>query len=473
MPIDQGGWALTATFPIWGAGKGPQPFRTALDYDNFLKRIAGFTEWVDTAVANMRRGMQRGMVQPRAAMESLLPQLAAMVVDDPKQSPFYEPIANFPPAVGAEDRERLTQAYEAAIRTQIVPAYRRLHAFVRDEYVAKARTTAGLSGMPEGGKLYAYHLRAQTTMSLKPAEIQAIGRREMTAARQKMEALKEASGFAGSLQQWAAKLESERVRYTKPEEVIADYRALHERVYPQLGKLFSRLPLGRYEIRQVEAYREDGSPSQYWRASPGRPAIFYVNLRALKTAPVGVSELLFLHETLPGHHLQIGLARENTALPNFRRTTNYPIFAEGWASYSETLGFDLGLYRDPYQHLAFLNADLSRSAALVADVGLHVEGWSREHAIEFILEQTLSRQLYADAERGTRSHVERAMVWPAYSTVYKLGLMKMLELRARAEAKLGKRFDLRAFHDEMLKDGALPVAILEDKIDRWIASLNQ
>jgi uncharacterized protein (DUF885 family) len=171
--------------------------------------------------------------------------------------------------------------------------------------------------------------------------------------------------------------------------------------------------------------------------------------------------------------LQLALARENAALPNFRRVAHYPIYGEGWASYSETLGFDLGLYRDPYQHLAFLNADLARSAALIMDVGLHVEGWSREQAIEFMLAQTLSGQLFPDAERGARSQVERAMVWPAFSTVYKLGMMKMLELRARAEAKLGQRFDLRAFHDEILKDGALPLAILEEKIDRWIASLNR
>jgi uncharacterized protein (DUF885 family) len=200
--------------------------------------------------------------------------------------------------------------------------------------------------------------------------------------------------------------------------------------------------------------------------------VFYVNLRGLKTAPVDTSEQLFLHETLPGHHLQIALARENTALPNFRRGAHYSIFSEGWASYSETLGFDLGLYRDPYQHLAFLNSDLARSAALVADVGLHVEGWSREQAVEFVLEQTLSRQLFPDAERGARSGVERTMVWPAYSTVYKLGQMKMLELRARAEAKLGKRFDLRAFHDEILRDGALPVAVLEEKVDRWIHAVD-
>jgi uncharacterized protein (DUF885 family) len=472
MPIDQGGFALTATFPIWGSGKGAQPFRTVVDYDNFLKRIDGFVEWIDTAIANMRRGMARGLVQPRAAMESVLPQLAAMIVDDPKKSPFYEPIASFSDEVPAAERERIAKAYEAAIRTQIVPAYRRLHAFIRDDYLPKTRASAGLSGMPGGDKLYAYYIRANTTTSLTPAELQAIGRREMALALQKMEALKAASGFSGPLKEWAAKLYAQRTRYPTPDEIIGAYRALRERVDPQIGRLFGRLPRGDYDFRRVEPHREDGAPSQYWRAGPGRPALFYINMRTLSLGPTGISEALFLHETNPGHHLQISLARENTALPLFRRGGRYHAFVEGWASYAETLGFDLGLYKDPLQHLFFLNGEMSRAAALVVDPGLHARGWSREQAMQFYFDHTLA-SISDDAERGVRSGVERMMVWPAYSTGYKIGQLKMLELRARAEAKLGPRFDLRAFHDEVLKDGAMPLAILEEKIDRWIASLSQ
>lgn len=470
LPVDQGGFNLIATFPVWGAGNGPQPFRNVRDYDNFLNRISGFVEWMDTAIANMRRGMARGMVQPRSVMQEVLAQLAAMIVDDPKQSPFYQPIVNLPANIAAPERQRLAAAYEQAIRTQIIPAYRRMHAFVQDEYLARARANAGLAGLPDAQRLYAHYIRWNLTAALTPQRMQAIGEREMAKALAAMEALKQRSGFAGELRAWAAKLRSERRTYTKPEDIIGEYRALHDRVYPQLGRFFSRLPRAGYEIRRVEANREEGSATQYWRSGPGRPAIFYLNLRGLENEPGGVSELLFLHETLPGHHLQLAGTFENRELPGFRRVAGYAAYVEGWASYAEALGFDLGLYKDPYQHLSYLNADLGRAARLVTDVGLHAQGWSRDRAIRFMLESTLNRELYADAERGARSMIDRDIVMPAYGPSYKIGLMKIQELRARAEAKLGERFDLRAFHDEVLKDGALPLDILEDKIDRWIAA---
>ena len=323
LPIDQGGYSLIATFPIWGSGNGPQPFRTVADYDNFLKRIAGFVAWMDTAIANMRRGMARGLVQPREAMESVLPQLQAMIVDEPKKSVFYQPIAALPSELPAADRERLAAAYEAAIREQIIPAYRRMHAFIREEYLPKTRASAGLAGLAEGRKLYAHAIRMQTTLELTPGDLQAIGRREMAAARERMEALRKASGFAGSLEEWARQLRTTHARYATADEVIAAYRAMHEQVYPQLGRLFSRLPRASYDIRPVEAHREEGTTSQYWRSGPGRPAVFYVNLRSLKQSGSDVSESLFLHETFPGHHLQIALAQENRALPLFRRGTGY------------------------------------------------------------------------------------------------------------------------------------------------------
>ena len=292
---------------------------------------------------------------------------------------------------------------------------------MRDEYLPKTRSSAGLSGLPGGDKLYAYYVRVNTTTSLTPAEMQAIGRREMALTLQKMEALKVASGFSGPLKEWAAKLYAERTRYATPDEIIGAYRSLRERVDPQLGRLFGRLPRGRYDFRRVEPYREDGTSSQYWRAGPGRPALFYINMRALSLGPIDTSEALFLHETNPGHHLQISLARENTALPLFRRGAGHNAFVEGWASYAETLGFDLGLYKDPLQHLYFLSSELSRAATLVVDPGLHAEGWSREQAMRVLLRSHARPQLSDDVERGMRSWVERMMVWPAFGTVYKIG----------------------------------------------------
>ena len=470
LPIDQGGFNLIVTFPIWGAGNGPQPFRNVRDYENFLKRITGFVVWMDTAIANMRRGMARGFVQPREVMEKTLPQLSAMIVDDPKQSPFYQPVVNLPEEIGIEDRRRLAAAYESAIREQIVPAYRRVRDFVRDEYLPKTRTTAGLSGLPGGEKLYAHFIRAQTTVALTPQEIFDLGQREMKRIRERMEALKKASGFRGDLSAWAVKLREERTAYSKSEDVIAAYHALHERVYPLLGKYFGSLPRAQYEIRQVESYREQSASSQYWRAMSGRPAVFYLNLRTMKSGPVPTSVSLFLHETLPGHHLQMALAQENRGLPGFRRVGHWQAFVEGWAVYAEDLGFEMGLYDDVEQHLNKLSGDMHHAARMVVDVGLHVKGWSREQAIDFIRKNTLGPYLWTDFDSGVASSVERQVSWPGYALGYKIGQLKFLDLRARAQEKLGPKFDLRAFHDELLKDGSLPFDILEAKMERWMAT---
>jgi uncharacterized protein (DUF885 family) len=470
LPLDQGGFNLIATFPIWGSGNGPQPFRNARDYDNFLRRAAGFVEWMDTSIVNMRRGMKSGFVQPREVMVKVLAQLDAMIVEDAKQSPFYEPVTNMPAEIEGEERRRLATAYELAIRTQIVPAYRRVRDFVRDDYLPRSRATAGLAGLPGGEKLYRHYVSTQTTTALTPQEILDLGHREMARTRQSMEALKHASGFQGDLKEWAAKIRDGRERHTTADEVISAYHALHERVYPQLGKLFGSLPKARYEIRRVEAYREDSAPSQYWRASGGRPAVFYVNLRALATGPTAPSVALFLHETFPGHHLQMALAQENRALPNFRRVGHWQAYVEGWAMYAEDLGFDLGLYADPYQHLNKLAGDEFHAARLVTDVGLHVNGWSREQAMKFLEANTLGPHFWIDYQRGLVSTVERQMSWPGYALGYMIGKLKMQELRERARTKLGPKFDLRAFHDEVLRDGALPLDILDAKIERWIAA---
>lgn len=469
LPIDQGGLSLPATYPIFGSGRGGHPFRNVRDYDNFLKRIPGFVEWMDTAIANMRLGMARGFVQPRAVMEKVLPQLDDMIVDDPRKSMFYQPILNMPESIAGDDRVRLTVLYESAIRDRIVPAYRRVRDFVRDEYLPKCRTTAGMSGLPGGDRMYASAVRGFTTTRLTPDEIVEIGQRELARARRDIEALHKASGHGGDINAWAAKLKSEAPHYRTAEEVVAAYRAMHERIEPQLPKLFGRLPQAGYEIRPVEPHREGSSTSQYWRGARGRPAVFYANLRALQLGPVTASESLFLHETLPGHHLQIRIAQENTNLPNFRRLPAYNAFVEGWARYAESLGPELGFYRDPYQHLAWMNGDLTMAVRLILDVGIHSRGWTREQAIAFAQENTLSAILYDDSGRGFESLVERIMAWPGQVLSYKIGELKIRELRGRAESRLGPKFDLRAFHDELLKDGAMPFDILEGKMDRWIA----
>jgi uncharacterized protein (DUF885 family) len=469
LPLDQGGYNLIVTFPVWGSGKGPQPFRNVREYENFLNRIGGFVEWMDTAIANMRHGMARGIVQPRAVMEKVLLQLDAMIVGDIQRSPFYEVVRNMPAEIEGEDRARLSQAYEAAIRDQIVPAYRRVARFVREEYLPKCRTTAGLSGLPRGEQLYGYYIRNQATQNLTAEQIFAIGQREIVRLRGRMEALKKASGYHGTLSEWAVALRHARKTYSTGEEVIAAYQALHERVYPKLSLLFSRLPNAQYEIRAMEAYRQQSSSHQYWRASRGRPAVFYLNLNTLRKAAMGASVSLYLHETLPGHHLQQALAQENRSLPNFRRVGHWQAYTEGWAVYAEDLGFDMDMYDDPYEHLSKLSGDLHHAARLVTDVGIHVKGWSRDEAIDFVRKNTLGPHLWPDFESGVVSSVERQMALPGFALGYTIGQLKFRELRERAHAKLGERFDLRAFHDEVLKGGALPLDILEAKIERWLA----
>ena len=470
LPVEQSGWSMPATFPILGSGKGAHPFRNVRDYETFLKRAPGFVEWTNVAIANMRRGMAIGFTQPRPVMQSVLPQLAAMIVDDVSTSAFYQPILAMPDSIAAPDRERLKVAYEALIREQLVPAYRQLHDFIRDEYLPKSRTAVGLSALPGGAKLYEWHIRANTTLALTPAQIMDIGRSELARTRNEIDALHRASRFAGDVRAWALKLRAETTRYASRAEAIDAYKAMHERVHERVQEIFGRLPRTPYEIRAVEPYREAAAASQYWRAGGGRPAVFYANLRALNREPSPVYVGLFLHETLPGHHLQIAIAQENTALPSFRRIGNYAGFSEGWARYAEWLGLEMGLYDDAYQRLVWLHGDLFSAARLIVDAGIHAQGWSREQAIRFLEDNTLSRELFADYEQGLVSVVERAISVPAYATAYKIGELRFRDLRRRAETELGPRFDVRAFHDELLKDGAMPLEILQAKMERWIAN---
>jgi uncharacterized protein (DUF885 family) len=470
LPLDQGGGGPLDILPVWASGKGPQPFRNVTDYENFLKRLAGFPGWIDAAIANMRAGMKRGIVYPRPTMQRALRQLSPMVVEDATRSPFYQPIHNLPEEIQGEDRRRLAAAYEELIRTQIVPAYRRLRDFVSFEYLVATHDTSGLAGIPGGDKLYAYYVRAFTTLGLGPREIADLGKREMARAREKMERLKEASGFRGELKDWVAQVAKKQERHATADEALAGYRALHDRVHPQLGKLFGTLPKAPYEIQRTDVEREDTQPSLYRRGTRDRPATVFINMRAARRGSVGVSERLFLHEAVPGHHLQIAIAQESRDLPGFRRTGSWLAFNEGWAVYAEELGHELGLYRDLYQHLAILNADLSRAARLVVDVGLHSDRWTFGQAIQFLRDNTLDAYFSPGSDGGLASAVERQMARPAFHLAYKMGQLKFLELRERAQARLGAKFDVRAFHDELLKDGALPLDILEEKMARWLAA---
>jgi uncharacterized protein (DUF885 family) len=457
--------SLAVEFPVMGSGKGVHPFRTPADYDHFLKRIAKFDDWVDTAIQNMRQGVDRGVVQPRVVMERALPQIEAMIVADPKQSLFFQPILQMPEYFSEADKIRLTRAYAQAIEERIVPSYRKLRDFIRKEYLPRTRATVGMSDVPEGNAWYDHLVKAQTTTNLTPEEIFQLGMDEIGRITKERERVRLASNFQGSIREFSAHLAKNAPSgFRTRQDLIKEYERIREKVTPQLAKLFGRLPKAPYEIRTVEEFRERSAPSQYQSASPDgtRPGIFYVNAAGINDSPRRPSEPLFLHEAVPGHHFQISLQREQVDLLRFRRFRGYTAFVEGWALYAESLGSELGLYTEPQQYFSRLNSELFRAVRLVVDVGLHRKGWTREQALKFMMENTMA------SEPGAALEIDRYIALPGQALAYKIGQLKISAIRSKAEKALGSKFDIRAFHDELLKGGALPLDLLEAKMDAWI-----
>jgi uncharacterized protein (DUF885 family) len=457
QPVTQFDGAL-AEFPLLGSGRGLHPFRTVADYDNFLRRIDGFQAWVDAAIANMRRGMALGVVQPRVVMQRALPQLDAMIVEDPARSPFHEPLRLLPEHFSAAERARLSADYAQAIIGRIVPTYRKLRDFIRDEYLPKTRSGAAFSELPNGQAWYRYLVRLHTTTALTPDEIFQLGRDEIARIGGEMARLREQGALRGTPPAFRSR-----------DDLLKGYEALRAIVTPQLPRLFGRLPRAPFEIRAIEPYRENAAPSQYWGATPdgSRPGIFYVNAAGIEARPLQVSQSLFLHEAIPGHHLQISIQREREDLPRFRRFGGYTAFVEGWALYAEGLGAELGLQAGPGQRYERLGWEQLRAARLVVDVGLHAKGWSRDEALRFMMDTTGSSE--ADAAR----EIDRYIADPAQALAYKIGQLRISALRARAQAALGAKFDVRSFHDELLRDGALPLDLLEAKMEAWLARVSR
>jgi uncharacterized protein (DUF885 family) len=459
--------SMAVDFPVIGSGTGLHPFKSVTDYDNFLKRIDRFPIWVDTAIANMRKGMEVGIVQPKVVIERTLPQLDAMIVAEPKQSVFFQPIQQMPQNFSDSNRARLTAAYSHAIEQRIVPAYRKLRNFVQEEYLPKTRATYGFSALPNGIAWYEQAVRTQTSTTLTPEEIFQLGTAEIYRIKKEMERMLAASGFQGSLQEFSRYLaKNAPPGVTSRDDLIKGYEAIRQKVTPQLTKLFGRLPQATFEIRTVEEFREKSSPSQYAAATPdgSRPGVFYVNASGIEVNPRRPSEALFLHEALPGHHFQISIQREQQKLPRFRRFVDYNAFVEGWALYAESLGPELGLYNEPSQYFSRLNSELFRAVRLVVDVGLHRKNWSRDQALKFMMENTGASESSAGLE------IDRYIALPAQALSYKIGQLKIYAIRSKAEKALGSRFDIRVFHDELLKDGAMPLDLLEVKMDAWIAN---
>jgi uncharacterized protein (DUF885 family) len=465
MPLNQF-YSTPNEFAQMGSGKGIHPFKTVKDYDDFLKRLDGFVAWTDRATANMREGAAKGYTLPRVLAERTLPQLAAHVVATPEESIYYGPISNLPPTFAASDTERLTAAYRSAIVSKVVPTYRRLHDFMRDEYLPKCRTTVGLDALPDGAAWYAYNVRMVTTTDYTPAQIHDIGLAEVERIHGEIRDVMRRVGFKGDVKTFSEYMQKDpRFFYDDRDALIAGYVDIKRRVDPALPRLFERLPSADYEVRAVEPFREKSAAGGSYQAATedgSRPGIFYANAYDLKARPKWAMEALSLHEGNPGHHFQISLQREQKDLPKFRRFSGYTAYSEGWGLYAESLGRELGMYEDPYQYFGMLEAELWRAIRLVVDTGLHSKGWTREQVLDYM------EAMSSAAEARRVSEAERYIAIPGQALAYKIGQLKIRELRTRAEQRLDGAFDVRQFHTAVLGDGALPLDVLETKIDGWI-----
>ena len=467
MPLNQMS-GLPMDLAVYGSGSGPQPFKTANDYQRFLARMRQFPRWVDGAIAQMRTGMSLGITLPKPAVAKVVPQLRGIVTATPQESIFWGPVKDMPADIPAAERQRIRQAYATALSQEVLPAYARLADFFERDYLPAARTTVGWSDLPDGAAWYRWRIRGATTMDLPPEQIHELGLKEVARIRAEMLAVKEQVGFKGDLDAFFKHLEDDPQFYFNNEQELLDaYRDVKRRIDALLPKLFSDFPKADYEIRPVEAFRAASAAGGSYQAPSAdgtRPGIFYINTHNLRAQPRFGLETLSLHEAAPGHHFQIAIQQELTDLPRFRRFNNYVSYAEGWALYAESLGKELGVFTDPYQWYGRLSDEMLRAMRLVVDTGLHAKGWTREQSIQYMLDNS------SMAESDVTAEVERYIVWPGQALGYKLGQLHITELRAKAQAELGAKFDVREFHSQVLRDGAVPMDVLTAKIDRWIAA---
>jgi uncharacterized protein (DUF885 family) len=467
LPVDHFNGFHT-DFADLSSGESIAPFKTLADYENSLKRVDDFVRAVDGSITRMRQGVAAGTVQPKLIMTNVVEQLDAMLAESVEASGFYRPVTKFPEGIAPADQARLKSAYAAAVTSRIRPALTRLRDYVRDDYMPHARDSVGLLHMKGGPALYRYLVQVRTTTDLSPEQIHAIGLSEVKRLHGEMEAVKKQVGFTGTLAQFFEHIRTDpKFKPASREALQQGYVAIGKRLEATLPRLFSTIPKAPLDIRPVPALTEKGAArGSYQAGTPdgSRPGVFYFNAYDLPSRTTPGMETLYLHEGAPGHHFQIMLARENPALPNFMRFGGVTAYVEGWGLYAETLGRELGVYTDPYQYFGYLDSQLFRAIRLVVDTGIHSMGWTRDQTIQYILDNSSRGRSNATAE------TERYIAIPGQALAYKIGQLKISELRAKAEKALGPKFDIREFHAQVLMTGALPLAILERKIDRWIAA---
>ncbi|WP_410005764.1 DUF885 domain-containing protein [Aequorivita nionensis] len=467
FPIDQM-WSVNLMMGQLASGSSAQPFKTLEDYNNWLKRLDGYVVWLNSAESRMKEGMAAGYVLPKSLIVKVVPQLKAMTEPNLEKNLFYSPVKNFPENFSAEDQKQLTEAYSKMVSEKIIPAYQSLHDFMAGDYLKAGRATTGIADTPNGEAYYKHQIKLYTTTEMTADEIHQLGLSEVARISSEMEKVKEQIGFKGDLKAFFnfVRTNKELMPYKEPQQIIDHFYAIYDTMKPKLEVLFDKKPKTAFEVKQTEKFRENSASAEY---NPGsldgtRPGIFYVPIPNASEYNVYSDESLFLHEAIPGHHYQISLTQENDDLPMFRKTLFYSGYGEGWALYSESLGKELGLYTDPYQYFGMLGAEMHRAVRLVVDTGMHSKGWTREQAIQYCLENE------AEPEAGIISEIERYMANPGQALAYKIGQLKILELRHKAEKELGDKFKIAEFHNQVLETGCIPLQLLENKINNWITN---
>ncbi|KAA1153245.1 DUF885 domain-containing protein [Pseudoalteromonas distincta] len=467
LPINQMAGAHN-TFAGFGSGQSAQPFNTVEDYTAFISRSEGFVKWLASVERSMAQGIKLGITLPKPLAEKLQPQFAAHVVKNAEDSLFWRPIKKLPESFSAQQKQKITAQYRQLIMQHLVPAYKSMSDFLANQYIANSRESVGYSDLPNGKAWYEYQIKKNTTLSLSADEIHDIGLSEVSRILSEMKKVKETVGFKGELSEFFDHLrDSDEFYYDTPEELIAAYENVKKKIDARLPLLFNIAPKAPYVVKAVEAYRaQSAAGASYASPAPdgSRPGIFYINAYNLKAQPKFLLETLSIHEAAPGHHFQIALQQEIEGLPDFRKFGGYTVFAEGWALYAESLGKELGLFTDPYMWYGRLSDEQLRAMRLVLDTGFHAKGWTRQQGIDYMLANS------SMAKSDVIAEVERYIAWPGQALSYKLGQFKIQELRDFSKKQLGDKFDIKAFHTQILIDGALPMPILEEKIKRWVKS---
>lgn len=463
MPIDQ----MNGVQVTFGQLVGGTPFRNTKDYQAYLLRLAAFSKQIDQLIALMRKGIETKWLPPAVPLRSVPDQIEGQIAEDPTKSPMFEPFNKFPGDLPEIERKKLFEAGKSTINSVFNPALRKLDAFIKDTYLPACPQQVGASSLPDGESYYRYSIRRHTTTELTAKEIHEIGKREVARIHKEMESIINQVGFKGSFADFLTVLRTDkRFYYTNPDDLVAGYSYIAKRADGKLPELFAELPRTPYGVRVIPDYEAPAQTTAYYQAGAAdgsRAGLYMLNTYKLDTRPKYEMEALTLHESVPGHHLQIARAQELKGLPDFRRNAGYTAYVEGWGLYAESLGTEMGFYTDPYSKFGQLTYEMWRACRLVVDTGMHQFGWSRQQAIDFMKENT------AKTENDIIVEVDRYIVWPGQALAYKIGELKIKELREKARKELGTKFDVRRFHNAVLDDGPLPLDILESRINKWIA----